>query len=150
MSSVEESSRGQCLDRRFPKAFTLPSPYTPGSEYWPAHAQLWNSHSVINAWNEGSTRFPLFLPPTPLVVGPHGLTFKGGGGCCGLCLSHKNQPSCPLLFIPFLPLFLKPFQLYFIPQILPTTLRCPTLPFRSYFCLTGPFTYISFLYIYFL
>ena len=40
-------------------------------------------------------------------------------------------------------LSLWPFQLYFIPWILPTILRFLILFFRSYFCLIGPFTYIS-------
>ena len=37
------------------------------------------------------------------------------------------------------------FQLYFIPQIPPTSLRSLTLFSRSYFCLIGPFNYIFFL-----
>ena len=49
------------------------------------------------------------------------------------------------MFILFLCLFLSlwPFQLYFIPRILLTTVRFLTLFFRSYFCLIGPFNYIS-------
>ena len=41
--------------------------------------------------------------------------------------------ACPLLFILFFCLFLslRPFQLYFMPQILPITLRALTLFFRS-------------------
>ena len=56
-----------------------------------------------------------------------------------------NQPSLPTLFILFLCLFLSlwPFQLYFIPYILPTSLRFLTLFFRSYVCLVGPFIYTS-------
>ena len=46
-----------------------------------------------------------------------------------------------LLLTLFLSLWL--FQLYFIPWIFPTTLRFLTLFFLSYFCLTGPFNYIS-------
>ena len=48
-------------------------------------------------------------------------------------------------FFLFLCLFLSlwPFQLYFIPWILPTTLRFLTLFFRSCFCLIGPFNSIS-------
>ena len=51
----------------------------------------------------------------------------------------------PLLFIPFLCLFLSlgPFQLCFILHILPTTLPLLILFSWSYFCLTGPFNYIS-------
>ena len=50
-------------------------------------------------------------------------------------MSDINQPSFPTLFILFLCLFLSlwPFQLYFIPQILPTTLRFLTLFFWSFF-----------------
>ena len=56
-----------------------------------------------------------------------------------------NQPSLPTLFVLFLCLFLPlwPFHLYFIPYILPTTLRFLTLFFWSDFCLIGPFNYIS-------
>ena len=35
-----------------------------------------------------------------------------------------------------------PFHLYFISEILPTTLRILTLFSQSYFCLIGPFNYI--------
>ena len=35
------------------------------------------------------------------------------------------------------------FELFFIPQILPTVLRFLTLFSQSYFCLTGPFNCIS-------
>ena len=57
----------------------------------------------------------------------------------------QTNRACPPLFILFLYLFLSlwPFQLYFIQQILPTTLRFFILFFRSYFCLIGPFNYIS-------
>ena len=53
----------------------------------------------------------------------------------------KNQPSLPTLLILVLCLLLSlwPFQLYFIPSILPTTLRFLTLCFWSHFCLIGPF-----------
>ena len=52
----------------------------------------------------------------------------------------KSSLACPLLFILFLCLLLSlwPFQLYFSPYILRTTVRFLTLFFRSYFCLTGP------------
>ena len=45
------------------------------------------------------------------------------------------------MFILSLCLFLSlwPFQLYFIPRILLTTVRFLTLFFRSYFCRIGPF-----------
>ena len=56
-----------------------------------------------------------------------------------------GSPTCPLLFILFLCLFLSlcPFQLYFIPYILPTTLRFLTLFFQSQYWLISPFNYIS-------
>ena len=56
--------------------------------------------------------------------------------------------ACPLLFNLFLCQFLSlwPFQPYFIPWILPTTLRFLTLFSRSYFCLTGPFNCVMSLY----
>ena len=56
-----------------------------------------------------------------------------------MSLSYTSR-ACSLLFILFLCLFLYlwPFQLCFIPYILPTTLRFLTLFFRSYFCLIGP------------
>ena len=56
----------------------------------------------------------------------------------------KTNRACPFRFILFLCLFLSlwPFHLYFIPKILPTTLRFLTLFFRSYLCLIGPFNYI--------
>ena len=65
--------------------------------------------------------------------------------CCSLCLWHKTNRACPLIFILFLCQFLSlwPFQLYFIPWILSTTLRFLTLFFRFYFCLIGPFTRVS-------
>ena len=55
-----------------------------------------------------------------------------------------NQPSLHTLCILFLCLFLSlwPFQLYFIPIILPTTLRFLTLFFESCSCLIGPCNYI--------
>ena len=61
-----------------------------------------------------------------------------------LFLTETNR-TCPLPFVLFLRHFLSlwPFQLYFIPYILPTTLRFPALLFQSYFCLIGPFNYIS-------
>ena len=40
-------------------------------------------------------------------------------------------------------LFLRPFQLYFIRLILPTTLRLLTLFFWSYLCFIVPFNYVS-------
>ena len=69
---------------------------------------------------------------------------------CVLARAHLHVPglstnrACPILFILFLCLFLSlwPFQLYFIPLILPTTFRFLTLFFWSYFCLVGPFNYI--------
>ena len=75
--------------------------------------------------------------------GPRGLTFTWWG-CYGLCLTKPTR-ACPLLFILFLCLFLSlwPFQLYFIPYILQTTLRFLTLFLWSKFCLIGPFNYIS-------
>ena len=36
---------------------------------------------------------------------------------------------------------LHPFQLYFVPKILPTSLRFLTLFFRSFLCLISPFNY---------
>ena len=59
-------------------------------------------------------------------------------------LTYTNR-ACPLLFNLFLCLFLSlwPFHLYFIPQILPTSLRFLTLFSQSYLCLIGPFNYIS-------
>ena len=62
-----------------------------------------------------------------------------------MSLTQINRP-CPFLFILFLCLFLSlwPFQPYFISYILPTTHRFLALFFRSYFCLVGPFSYISF------
>ena len=56
-----------------------------------------------------------------------------------------NQPSLPTSFTWFMCLFLSLwlFHLYFIPQILPTTLHFLTLFFLSYFCVIGPFNCIS-------
>ena len=62
-------------------------------------------------------------------------------------MSDINQPSLPtaFFFILFSCLFLSlwSFRLYFIPQILPTTLRFLTVFFRSYLGLIGPFNCIS-------
>ena len=58
-----------------------------------------------------------------------------------------NQSSLPTQFYSALGVcFCLYFQLYFVPQILPTTLRFLTLFFRSYFCLIIPFnnTHLSF------
>ena len=59
-------------------------------------------------------------------------------------LTYTNR-TCPLLLLCFLLSIslLRPFHLYFIPQILLTTLRILTLFSPSYFCLIGPFNYIS-------
>ena len=53
--------------------------------------------------------------------------------------------ACPLLFVLLFCLFLSfwPFQMYFIPYILPTTLRFLTLFCRSYLYLIVPFNCIS-------
>ena len=63
-----------------------------------------------------------------------------------MSLTYTNR-ACPLawsffLLFPCLFLCLWPFQLYLIPQILPTTLRFLTLFFQSYFCRIGSFNYI--------
>ena len=65
------------------------------------------------------------------------------GGDVTVYVSDINHPSLPTLFVLFLCLFLSlcPFQLYFIPQILPTTLCFLTLFSWSLFCLTGPINY---------
>ena len=57
----------------------------------------------------------------------------------------STNRACSLLFILFLCLFLSLwlFQMYFIPSIIPITLRFLALLFRSYFCFGGPFNYIS-------
>ena len=77
--------------------------------------------------------FIFFCPPR--------LTFLWRG-CYGLCLRPETELAHS--FYIFLCLFLSlwPFQLYFTPQILPTTLRFFTLFFQSNFCLIGPFNYI--------
>ena len=68
--------------------------------------------------------------------GPRALSFTWWE-CCGLCFWHK-----PIELAHF---FLFSFCVYFCLYglFLPTTLRCLTLFFRSYFCLTDPFNYIS-------
>ena len=68
------------------------------------------------------------------------------GGDVTVYVFDINQMSLITpFFILFSRLFLSlwPFQLYFIPQILLTTLRFLTLFFRSAFCLIGPFSYKS-------
>ena len=59
--------------------------------------------------------------------------------------SLLNRACLLLFFILFSCLFLSlwPFQLHFILWFLPTTVRFLTLFFRSYFCLTDPFNYLS-------
>ena len=66
------------------------------------------------------------------------------GGDVRVYVLDINQPSLRTPFTLSLCLFLSlwPFQLYFTPQILPTTLRFFTLFFQSNFCLIGPFNYI--------
>ena len=69
-----------------------------------------------------------------------------GGDVVGLCWHKPTKLAHSFLKILFLCLFLslRPFQLYFIPAILLTTLRFFSLFFRSYFfCLIGPYSYIS-------
>ena len=67
------------------------------------------------------------------------------GGDDAVYVSDINRPSLPTPDILFLCLFLSlwPFQLYFTPLTLLITLRFLTLFFRSYFCLIGPFNYMS-------
>ena len=67
------------------------------------------------------------------------------GGDVTVYVLDINQPSWPTLCILFSCLFLSlwPFQLYFIPWILPTTLHFLILFFWSYFCPIGPFNYIQ-------
>ena len=74
------------------------------------------------------------------------------GGDVTVYVLHINQPSLPTLFLLFLCLFLSlwPFQLYFIPKFLPTTLCFLTLFFRSYICSIGPFNSISWLVVWWL
>ena len=102
-----------------------------------------HSHSIPN---QAQYLLAIVIAELPVVrYSPRRLTFTWWG-CYGLCLTLTNR-ACPLLSILFLCLFLSmwPFQLYFIPSILPTTLRFLTLFFRTYLCLIGPFNYI-FLY----
>ena len=75
---------------------------------------------------------------------PRGLTFMRWGMLLFMSLAQTNQ-ACPFFLILFFCLFPSswPFQLYFVPQILPTTLRFLTLFFRSYFSPIGLFSYIS-------
>ena len=56
-----------------------------------------------------------------------------------------KQPSLPTTFYSVLVSIyvLWSFQLHFIPQIHPTSLRFLTLFFRSYPCLIGPFNGMS-------
>ena len=78
-----------------------------------------------------------------LCTRPHGLTFSWWG-CYGLCLRHKPTELADIFYSVLVSVsVLWPFQLYFIPKILPTTLRSLTLLFRSYFCFIGSFNYIS-------
>ena len=73
---------------------------------------------------------------------PPGLPSRGGD-----VTVYKHKRACPLPSVLFLWVFLSlcPFQLYFIPKILPTILCLLTLLFfPPYFCLIGPFkVYIS-------
>ena len=67
-------------------------------------------------------------------------------GRYGLCLGNEpTELAHSFFFILFLCLFLSlwPFRMYFIPQLFPTTRHFLTLFFRSYFCLAGPFNYMS-------
>ena len=74
---------------------------------------------------------------------PTGLLSSGGD--IAVYVFDINQPSLPTPFYSALvsiSVFMV-LQLYFIPKILPTTLRFLTLFFRSYLCLICPFNYIS-------
>ena len=107
-------------------------------------------HSITSPDNSpfSDSVFPvLFLPywsfqlynsswKSPSALSPRELTFTWWG-CCTFYFWHKPTTFAHSVFILFLCLFLSlwPFQLYFIPSLLPTTLRFLTLFFRSYFCL---------------
>ena len=75
---------------------------------------------------------------------PRWLTFAWWG-CCGLCLWHKpTELAYSFLFCScFCFCFRDPFNCISSHEIFPTTLHFLTLFFRSYFCLIGPFNYIS-------
>ena len=90
------------------------------------------------------THYPHLLPRQPWKV-PTGSPLCDGD--VAVYVFHINQRSLPTPFLFFysvlLFLSLWLFQLYFIPSILPTTLRFLALFLWSYICLTGPFNYIS-------
>ena len=67
------------------------------------------------------------------------------GGHVTVYVKDVNLPSLPtpFYFVPVSISVLWPFQLYFIPYILQTTLRFLTLFFRSYLCRISPFNFLS-------
>ena len=103
---------------------------------------------VIGSFSDDETRHTFAQVQKVILVlllqVPHWLTFRWWVCCC-LYFWHKPAKLAQSFFVLyFCPcLSLRPFQLYFIPWILLTSLRVLTLFFRSYFCLTGPFNYIS-------
>ena len=81
---------------------------------------------------------------------PAGSPSRGGDVVVYAFLQFEiTSQACPLLCSLFLCLFLSLwlFQLYFISETLRTALRFFTVFFRSYFCLIGPFNYISFMIV---
>ena len=90
-----------------------------------------NIASLGAMWLRGDEWFRQRCPPPSIVVAG--------------CFFSDAEPSLPLLFGLFLRLSLSlwPFQLYFIPLILPTTVRFLTLFFRSYLCPFDRFNYLS-------
>ena len=90
---------------------------------------------VDNAANVGKQFNPAFGFPRHSASSdsPHGLNFTWWD--VTVYVPDINHPSLPTPFFLFLSLFLSlwPLQLYFMPQILPTTLCFLTLFFKSYF-----------------
>ena len=108
------------------------NPSLPQSTWQTKHVSNW----TVTPWDTFQSE-QFFSAKVP--VGSHSY-----GGDVAVYVLDINQLSLPLLFILFWCLFLClwPFQLYLIPQILPTTLRFLTLFFQSYFCRIGSFNYI--------
>ena len=77
---------------------------------------------------------------------PRGLTFTWWG-CCGLCLLTETNRACPFRFFYSVPLSISVFMalstVFHSLNSPDNSLLSSTLFFWSYFCLVGPFNYLS-------
>ena len=105
----------------------------------PHLSDYWGGELHLNTINMQQNTFFFFLLYEASPINTH---LHVVGMLRFMSVTYSSR-ACPLLFILFfyLLLSLQPFQLYFFPSILLTTLCF--LFFRSYLCLIGPFNHMS-------